>query len=57
MIKNAYFSHLTHAKHLLLVAFCDKTVGNGLNCWTHRRMDGTADGQTDVEVKIVKNAF
>ena len=25
--KNVYFSFLTHAKKLLLVAFCDTTVG------------------------------
>ena len=44
---------LTHTKQLLSVKFCHTTAGNGASFRTHERNDGTADGQTDVEVEIV----
>ena len=54
MTQDAYFSHLTHTKQLLLVTFCDKTAGSGVRFQTHRTWkDGNADGLTDVEVEIV----
>ena len=40
VIKNAYFSLKTHTKQLLLLTFCDKTVGNEASFWTHERKDG-----------------
>ena len=53
VIKNAYFSLLTHTKKLLLVTYCDMTAENGVSFRTHGRKDGWTDGQTDVDVEIV----
>ena len=48
--QDAYFSLLSHTKQLLLVTFSDITAGIEASFWTDAR---TAEGQTDVEVKIV----
>ena len=56
--QNAYFSLMTHTKHLLLVMFCYTTAGIRASNRTHAWMDArthaqTEEGQTDVEVEIV----
>ena len=48
----AFFSLITHTKQLLLVTFCDPTAGTGVSFWTDAQTE-EAEGQTDVEVKIV----
>ncbi len=49
--QNEYFSLIAYTKQLLLVTFSDTTAGIGASfrtdAWT------AAEGQTDVEVKIV----
>ena len=57
MTQNAYFSFLTHTKKLLLVTYFDTTAETGVSFQMHgrteRRIHGTTDGQTNVEVEIV----
>ena len=48
--QTTYFSLLTHAKHLSLVTFCEKTAGIEKNA---RVTDARTEGQTDVKSKIV----
>ena len=54
--QDAYFSLLTHTKQLVLVTFCDMLAGIEVRFGRKEpdaRMDGTTDGQTNVEVEIV----
>ena len=45
--QTTYFSFLTHAKQLLLVTFCETTVGNWKNeSVTYGRTYGQTDGRT-----------
>ena len=53
MTQNAYFSLLTHTKQLLLATCCHTAAGIGGSFRTHGRRTAAAEGQTDVEVKIV----
>ena len=54
---NAYFLLIAHTKQLLLVTFCDLSARVGVSFRTHGRTADSgrtaAEGQTDVEVKIV----
>ena len=50
--QNAYFSLLTHAKKLLLVAFCDPTADTGVSFRTHEWNGNKTNGQTDLTVEI-----
>ena len=56
--QDAYFSLLTHAKQLSLVALCDTTAGIGKNgsvtsVRTNVQTNGRTEGQTQVESEIV----
>ena len=46
-IQNAYFSHLTHTKQLLLMTFCNNTAGIVGSFRTHGNTDRKTDGWTD----------
>ena len=56
VIQNKYFSLLPHAKQLLLVTFCNVTVGSRASFWTHTQTDKgknrQTEGQTDVRVEM-----
>ena len=50
--QNVYFSLIAHTKQLLLVTFCDTTVGIEASFRT-QGLRAVADGHTKVEVEIV----
>ena len=52
--QNEFLSLLAHTKQLLLVTFCDMTIGIGFSFWTRRRREAQkTDEQTDMKVEIV----
>ena len=53
LVKNAYFLLLTHTNQLLFLTFCDTTIEIEACFWTNGKVDGKADGQRDLEIKMV----
>ena len=47
VIKNVYFSLLTHTNQLLLVTLCHTPAEIGVSFRTHARTDGGGGGRTD----------
>ena len=53
VIKDPYFTLVSHTKQLLLGTFYAMTSGMGATFWTYKWMEPGMDGQTHVEIKIV----
>ena len=47
VIKNAFYSFLTHTKQLLLVSFCDPAAGYGAASFQAILTEGRTDGWID----------